>query len=135
MGASKSTLLDVYNKQIRSVVEYAAVVWNAGLTIDNINQIERVQKSVFCVILGNKYTTYEEACSHLNMKTLAERRKELSLKFAKKASVHPIHQTWFVQNQESTTRLKKPTFKPVCGRTERFLKSAIPYLTNLLNES
>ena len=73
MGASKSTLLDVYNKQIRCVVEYATVVWDAGLTTDNINQIEKVQKSVFCVILGDKYTTYEEAFSHLNMKT--ERRK------------------------------------------------------------
>ena len=89
------------------MVEYAAVVWDAGLTIDNINQMERVQKSVFCVILGNKYTMYEEACSHLNIKTLAERQNKLSLKFAKKASVHPIHKTWFVQNHESTTRQEK----------------------------
>ena len=135
MGASKATLVDIYNKQIRSVVEYASVVWNAGLTKDNRNQIERVQKSAFSVILGNKYNSYEEACSELKMKTLVDRRKELALKFAKKASSHPIHQTWFVKNQESNTRLKKSTFKPVCGRTERFLKSAIPYLTSLLNET
>ena len=98
-----------------------SVVWNAGLTKENRNQIERVQKSVFSVIL--------------KMKTLVDRRKDLALKFAKKASAHPIHQTWFVKNQESNTRLKKSTFKPVCGRTERFLKSAIPYLTSLLNET
>ena len=70
------------------------------------------------------------------MKNLAERRKTLSLKFARKATKHPIHSKWFVENpEENYKRLKKPTYKPVCGRTERFLNSPIPYFTNLLNES
>ena len=69
------------------------------------------------------------------MKTLAESRIILATKFAKKASQHPIHHKWFVKNQEvSITRTEKPEYKPACGRTERFLKSAIPYLTRLLNE-
>ena len=135
LGASRRTLLDVYCKQVRSVVEYAAVVWSAGLTLENIAQIERVQKCALSVILGKKYTTYEEACQELSMKTLAERRIILAKKFAKKASQHPIHQKWFVKNQEaSLTRTEKPEYKPACGRTVRFLKSAIPYLTRLLNE-
>ena len=44
-GASKDTLLDVYEKQVRSVLEFAAVVWTAGLSRKNILYIERVQKS------------------------------------------------------------------------------------------
>ena len=110
-------------------------MWTAGLTLEDISKIERVQKSVCSVILGSEYNSYEEALEKLNMKTLKDRRKELALKFAKKASIHPIHQTWFVQNpEESSTRLKKPKYKPVCYRTSRFLNSAIPFLTNLLNE-
>ena len=136
MGASQATLIDVYNKQIRSVLEFASVVWNAGLTHDNITQIERVQKSAFAVILASQYYTYQAACDQLSMKTLSERRKLLSKKFAIKASKHPVHSSWFVKNQEtSKTRVEKPIFKPVCARTERFMKSAIPYLTNLLNEN
>lgn len=136
MGASRETLLDVYNKQIRSILEYGAVVWNAGLKKENITKIERVQKSAFAIILGAQYNRYEEACNILNMKNLAERRKTLSLKFARKATKHPIHSKWFVENpEENYTRSKKPTYKPVCGRTERFLNSPIPYFTNLLNES
>ena len=136
MGASQTILLDIYNKQIRSVLEFGSVVWNSGLTQDNVTQIERVQKSAFGVILGSHYNTCEEACEKLKMKTLSERRKLLSIKFAVKASKHPVHKTWFVQNQEeSKTRVDKPKYKPVCARTERFLKSAIPYLTDLLNES
>ena len=108
MGATVATMLDIYIKQVRSVIEYAAVVWNAGLTLDNIAQLERVQRSAFSVILGRKYTSYEEACTKLNMKTLAERRKDLSVKFAIKASKHRVHHTWFVRNTEDhmATRLK-----------------------------
>ena len=135
MGASSQILLDTYYKQIRSVLEFASVVWTAGLTKENITQIERVQKSVLGVILGSNYKSYEEACQELKVKTLTERRKELSLKFAKKASSHPVHSSWFSRNpEENITRTKKPTYKPVCTRTDRFKKSAIPYLTSLLNE-
>ena len=99
------------------------------------SKIERVQKSACCVILGSTYKSYEEALEELDMKTLTERRKDLALKFARKASKHPTHQTWFVKNPtENPTRLKKPPFKPVCYRTSRFLNSALPFLTNLLNE-
>ena len=60
------------------------------------------------MILGSAYNTYEEALEELHMKTLSARRKELALKFTKKASEHPIHQSWFSQNpEESYTRLKK----------------------------
>ena len=128
-------LIDTFYKQIRTVVEFGAVVWNAGLTLENIAQIERVQKSALCVILGSSYRSYENACEELQMKTLAERRKYLCIKFAKKASNHPVHQAWLIRNPtDNTNRKKKPTYKPACTRTDRFRKSAIPYLTNLLNE-
>ena len=135
LGVSKEKLVDIYYKQVRSVCEYAAVVWAAGLTQADISNIERVQKSACSIILGSCYISYEDALKKLKMNTLAERRKTLCLKFAKKASLHPEHKKWFVENcQIQNTRTKKPTFKPVCTRTDRFLNSAITYLTNLLNE-
>ena len=97
IGASREVLIDVYNKQIRCILEFAAVVWNAGLKKEDIAKIERVQKSVFPIILGTQYNSYEEACRALNMKHLSERRKILSLKFAKKAAKHPIHSKWFIK--------------------------------------
>jgi hypothetical protein len=85
MGASKTTLIDIYYKQIRSVLEFASVVWTAGLTLEDISKIERVQKSVCSVIIGSEYNTYKEALDKLNMKTLKDKRKELALQFAKKS--------------------------------------------------
>ena len=136
MGASRQTLVDVFLKQVRSVLEYASVVWNAGLTKEDVMKIERVQKSACSIILGAHYNSYEEALSILQLKPLSERRGILAKKFARKASKHPIHSSWFITNpEEQYTRISKPTYKPVCGRTARFLSSAIPYLTNLLNET
>ena len=51
LGASISDLLDVYEKQIRCVLEFATAVWTPGLTQDEVNQIERVQKAAFSIIL------------------------------------------------------------------------------------
>ena len=52
MGASRRMLIDTYYKHIRTVIEFGAAVWNAGLTQENIAHIERVQKSALHVILG-----------------------------------------------------------------------------------
>ena len=105
------------------------------MTQENITQIERVRRIALCVILGSKYRSYEDAGEELGIKTLAERRKDLCTKFANKASNQPVHKAWFVINPtDNTTKIRKPTYKPACTRTDRFSKSAIPYLTNLLNE-
>ena len=135
LGASKEALLDVYAKNVRSVLEYASVVWHSGLTKKNTAQIERVQKAVFAIILGEQYTSYQSACALLQMKMLSERRVVLAQKFAFKASQHPIHRDWFVPNvRQTNTRQKQPKFKPAQARTNRFLKSAIPFLTECLNQ-
>ena len=85
MGASIPTLLDVYTKHVRSVLEFAAVVWNSSLTKENITTIERVQKCAFSVILGVRYNSYEEACKFLKMESLSKRRQTLSRKLAIKS--------------------------------------------------
>ena len=86
LGASTASLVDMYTKHVRSVVEFAAVVWNSSLTQEDTCSIERVQKCAFAVILGSRYYSYEAACTSISMETLATRREKLSLKFAKKSS-------------------------------------------------
>ena len=41
-GANTNELKDIYSKHVRSVVEYAAVVWHSSLTRENTTDIERV---------------------------------------------------------------------------------------------
>ena len=44
LGASEEEMLDVYTKQIRSVLELAVPVWQPALTKQEVKQIERVQR-------------------------------------------------------------------------------------------
>ena len=133
LGASQEQLLDLYNEQIWSILKFVAVVWHAGLTNENEIKIERVQ-----IILGKNYHPHQSACVSLSMTDLKSRRAQLCKSFAVKAAKHPIHSQWFVHDtpNQINTRQKKSIYKPVNVRTERFLKSAIPYLTmtNLLNQ-
>ena len=132
-GAHIDDLKDIQTKQIRSVLEFGVPVWNCGLTKAEVTDIKRVQKSSLHIALGDGYGDYENALSISKLETLEERRKNLCIKFAKKAAKHPKHKDWFVPESKPNTRSEKTNFKAPTGRLKRFLKSPIPYLTNLLN--
>ena len=55
LGTPEVELIDTYCKQIRSVLELAVPVWHPGLTLQESNDIETVQKSSFHIILGKDY--------------------------------------------------------------------------------
>ena len=84
LGANRTEMLDVYFKQIRSVLELAVPVWQPGLTIWEEKQIERVQKTTFYVILGDDYQSYESSLKVLGAESLTKRREFICLNFAKK---------------------------------------------------
>ena len=121
------------------MVEFAAPVWTSGLTLAEINQIERIQKAAFSIILANKYTSYARALTYLKRTTLSLRRTELNLKFAGKCLKSEKYQHWFCQynptEQISKTRsLNTNVLVPVQARTKDFKNSPIAYLTRLIND-
>ena len=94
----KINSFNVYKKEIRSLLEYALPVWHSSITVKQSNQIERVQKEAFRIILGQGYIDYEVACTLLSMEPLSIRRVQLCLSFAKKD---------FKKNQTLFTRITK----------------------------
>ena len=131
-GASTNDLLDVYEKQCRSVLELAVPVWNAGLSVSNCKQIERVQKTAFAIILGENYKSYSSALLKLQMETLSDRRETLCLAFAKKSYKSEKFKKWFC-DEEGLGPMNQ--LVDVKTRTGRFKKSPLPYLTELLNQN
>ena len=139
LGASETELLDVYDKQIRCMLEFSTPVWTPGLTQAEVNQIERVQKAAFAIILSDKYSSYSRALNYFGRITLSARRTELNLKFANKCLKSDRYKHWFKLNEPSnqiskTRSIDDNYLVPVQGRTKGFLKSPIAYLTNLINE-
>ena len=50
-------------KEVRSLLEYAVPVWHSGLTKKQTNQIEKIQKIAFKIILGDDYISFDVACT------------------------------------------------------------------------
>jgi hypothetical protein len=85
-GAPTDYLKNIYIAYIRSILEQSAVVWHASLTAQNIEDLERIQKSAFKIILKKKYINYNQACELLSLYSLKDRRQQLCLAFAHKSA-------------------------------------------------
>ena len=126
------TLIDVYKKEVRSLLEHAVPVWHSGLTKRQAAQIEKVQKTAFRVILDTNYENYETACDLLDLEPLESRRTQLCINFAKKDLRK--EKTIFSRTvaQSKTRAGPKQVNEPKC-RTKRYQNSSMPYLSRLLN--
>ena len=77
-------MVNIYILFIRSIAEYSCVVWGSSITEEEITNIERIQKTALRIILKDEYEDYASALELSCLKSLKERRKDLSLAFAKK---------------------------------------------------
>ena len=142
LGASETELLDVYMKQVRSVLELAVPVWQPALNQQEVKQIERVQRCALYIILGDQYSNYDHAMDLLECDNLNDRRNKLCENFAKKSVKHPKFTNWFCENSEAPPNISTrgnenkviTKFKPVQTRTKRYHDSPLPYLTDILNK-
>ena len=85
--------------------------------------------------MGKNYLNYKDSLNELNLQSLEKRRKMLCLKFAKKClrskklkNLFPINK----QKHNMITR-KKRKYETRKMKTNRLERSAIPYMTKLLN--
>ena len=136
LGGSTEQLVKVYQTRVRSTLEFAAPVFNGGLTKEQSRQIESIQKKAFAVILGRSYTSYESALLTLELDRLDDRRLKLSYNFALKCTTSPKHMSMFPPNPQfrPNMRCPKPFYEHSC-HTSRYFKSPIPTLARLLNKN
>ena len=130
-------ILDVYTKEIRSVLELAVPAWHSGLTKKQSSTIERVQKVAVSIILSDHKTgltqySYDMALVILDIEPLEVRRFKLCQKFAKR-TLKSRHADIFRANQNQHNTRMKPEFCINKCNTERYFKSPINYLTRILN--
>ena len=89
LGFSDKFILEVYMKEIRSILEYCVPLWNGSITKKESEKIEKIQKSVLKLLLKNEYTSYSQACKQYNLEKLYMRRQKLCVKFSKKEIKKP----------------------------------------------
>ena len=135
-GASLNDMKEIYILFVRSILEQSSSVWHSSLTQENIDDLERVQKSALRIILKDKYKTYTNSLNFLQLDTLSNRRENLCLDFAKKCTKHPKLKHIFPlnnKNHQMDTRDQEKYFVQFAN-TERFQNSAIIYMQRLINE-
>ena len=135
-GASVSDMKDIYILFVRSLLEQSATVWHSSLSQQNINDLERVQKSALKIILGQKYTNYENSLSKLDILSLSERREQLCLQFALKCTKNPKTKHMFPENfkrHEMKTR-NREKYLVQHAHTGRLRNSSIIYMQHQLND-
>ena len=129
-----SDLKTIYKLFIRSILEQSAVVWHSSLNIKDSDELERVQKSATKIIMGNKYSDYDNALKFLQIDRLSERRKKLCLNFAKKSVKHEKAGKIFPLKQLKKQLRSNELYKVNFASTDRYQKSTIPFLQSLLNK-
>ena len=132
----KEDLKQIYITYIRSLLEQSSTVWHSSLTVENSNDLERVQKVALKIILKDSYKSYENALETLELESLASRRENLSLIFAQKCLKNPKMKYLFPPNNkthEMKTR-ESEDFYVNHTNTTRLQRSPITYMQNLLNK-
>ena len=72
-GASTEEMVHMWILFCRSVLEQSCVVWGTSLTQENIENLERTQKTFAKTVLKEKYKDYDNALTHLNLDSLESR--------------------------------------------------------------
>ena len=132
------TILDVYRKEIRSVLELAVPAWHSGLTQKLSADIERVQKVAVNIILSDHHTglsefSYDMALVVLDLEPLSVRRERLCHTFAKK-TIESRHSDMFQRNGSDHFTRNRVEYIEYKSNTKRCYNSPLNYLTRLLNE-
>jgi hypothetical protein len=126
VGLKPKDIVAVYCSVVRSVLEYACVVWHPGLTASESADIERVQKRVLRVIFPN--LDYQQALIAAGLERLDLRREIMTRDLFSeiKNPSHILHSLLPVRVPGRSTRSAYPYELPR-HRTDRFLKSCINY--------
>ena len=121
-GISDIDILHFYNMKIRSVLESNCVVFHSMLTLEETQDIERIQKIVVKIILEHKYIDYIQGCLVLGITTLKLRRIKLCLNFGLKCLSNSKFKNLFQPNSNLTVR-NPDKFDIPLAKTTRYCNS------------
>ena len=122
IGLVWKDVVPIYCAVIRSVLEYACVVWHPGLTAAESDEIERVQKRVLRIIFPHLH--YKDALIAAHLERLDVRRENMMrTTFSEiKNPAHILHSLLPTRAGSSNTRSQYPYELPR-HRTNRYSRS------------
>ena len=138
VGVSQATLVNYWVAEGRSALEMCAPLWHSSITAAQSRALSRVQRVAMAAITSVWGASHTEQLSSLSLQPLAERRTELCRRFARRTAEKSRHQDMFqpVENlRPARQAAKRPAYIEKWSRTAAYRRSALPYLTRLLNSA
>ena len=129
-------MLKVLCAQVLSVLQFATPAWSTLLTGQESNKIESVLRTGLYLVYGERFRSFSWALREAKIFSMKEQRTRMFEKFTRDCINSNKFRNWFVRTDhlsEPVTRKQKPWFKPVPGRTQGFLRSAISQMVKLAN--
>ena len=116
------------------MAEQGVAIWNSGLTAKQIRDLERIQKVALKIILGDKYDNYLSACKIFDLKTMFQRRLDLSTNFAVKLYKSDRSKQFFTHIKPNVnSRTGNKLVAEQMSRTKRNFNAPHNYLVRLVN--
>ena len=131
LGVPEATLVEYCKTEGRVMLEYGCPVWHSGLTSAQSHSLDRAQRAAMAAITGRWEPSHSRQLSELGLERLTARRTRLCQTFAQRTATNSRHMDMFTP-VTSTRRLG--TYREIFARTATYYKSALPYLTRLLNQ-
>lgn len=135
---SKNALVTYYRSHMRPILEYACPVWHPGLTKEQSNKLETIQKRALRIILGDSQLPYEECLAKLELTTLEQRRHELLMSFGQSILTSPKHRDLLPpdirQDNRPKTRHTNQLQPSNPSATKRYKNSFRQYFTENYNK-
>ena len=133
-GVQLGDLVRCYCTFVRPLLEYAAPVWHPGLTIQQSDVLEQVQRQVLRVFLLD--SSYSEARHISGLPTLSERRTKLCVNFASGHAESTDFSNWLPPRRGKCHHhnlRNKNKLSTMPTKSGRFSSSRIMFFTKLLN--
>ena len=135
LGVDTKTLVNFWTAEGRVHLEMGCPVWHSSLTLAQSRALERCQRVAMAAIVGLWTPSLTQQLDELGLCRLATRRVQICRRFAKSTALKSRHQDIFTTAHTNPGRQGKQTrqYQETRTRTSAHYKSAVPFLTRLLN--
>ena len=135
LGVDRATLTQFWRTEGRVHLEYQAPLWHSSLTMAQSRDLARAQRVAMAAITGQWHSSHTSQLQELSLEPLDKRRSLLCRRFAERTATKSRHKDIFslaAGGRVARSSSKGLYREPLC-RTASYYRSAVPYLTRLLN--
>ena len=137
LGVDTATLTQFWRTEGRVHLEYQAPLWHSSLTLAQSRALARAQRVAMAAITGRWHPSHTEQLAELALEPLEARRTRICRRFAERTATRSRHMDLFSLESAgvnvTTRRAGRGIYREPNCRTASYYKSAVPYLTRLLN--